>query len=433
MNKNITNDLINKFRKKYNNKDNKKIESQIKNNSLYKALMDLQIVEVNKKKFTIELPSVKRENQGESFRCWIYAGINFLKYDISRKLNCDINSINLSYNYISFFDKLEKFNSIYETIIEENNPDLDSIFKVGITEWGYWSYFVEIIEKYGIMPYDIMPETVNSLNSKLLLSILNEKLKKDIFCILKYKKSKNTDELMILKEEMLFEVYSILSKIIGEPKLRFNYIYRDNKGDVKKITNISPIQFKNKILELNLRDYISVASFDTKDKKYYRKYENHYFQNIYKSSYPSYINVPINELKELAIKQLKDNIPVRFSSEIRKDIDLENGIMDCRLYQYNKFFQIISLTRKELLESKESSATHAMIFTGVNLENEIPTHWKVEDTRNVCENYNGSYVMNDNFFDKYVYAVYINKKYLNQKQREACDSSPIMVKIDDPF
>ena len=31
------------------------------------------------------------------------------------------------------------------------------------------------------------------------------------------------------------------------------------------------------------------------------------------------------------------------------------------------------------------------------------------------------------------YAVYINKKYLNQKQREAYDSSPIMVKIDDPF
>lgn len=433
MNSEITQELIKKFSSLYNTENNKELEKNITKNGLQKTLINKAVIEENKREFNIELPIIKREDQKESSRCWIYAGINFLKYDISKKLKCNINQIELSYNYISFFDKLEKFNSIYEIVIDEEDVDTSNIFKIGITEAGYWIYFVEIIEKYGLVPLCTMPENINSYNSDMLLKILNEKLKKDIFELLQKKKCYNKEKMMELKENKLFEVYNILAKTIGEPKFNFEYSYTNNNGEKIVLENITPNQFKEKITTNNLRDYISVASFDMENKQYYKKYENKFYQDIYRLTYPTYINIPINELKELTIKQLKDGMAVRFSSEIRKDIDNENGIMDCRIYNYNKISPSERLSKKELLESKESFAAHAMSFSGVHIENNKPVRWKVEDTRNTTRNYKGSYVMNDNFFDKYVYAVYIHKKYLNTKQIEAYNSDAIQVDIDDVF
>lgn len=433
MNSEITQELIKKFSSLYNTENNKELEKNITKNGLQKTLINKAVIEENKREFNIELPIIKKEEQKESSRCWIYAGINFLKYDISKKLKCNINQIELSYNYISFFDKLEKFNSIYEIVIDEEDVDISNIFKIGITETGYWIYFIEIIEKYGLVPLCTMPENINSYNSDMLLKILNEKLKKDIFELLKKKKCYNKEKMMELKENKLFEVYNILAKTIGEPKFNFDYSYTNNNGEKIVLENITPNQFKEKITTNNLRDYISVASFDMENKQYYKKYENKFYQNIYRLTYPTYINIPVNELKELTIKQLKDGIAVRFSSEIRKDIDNENGIMDCRIYNYNKVLPNQRLSKKELLESKESFAAHAMVFSGVHIENNKPVRWKVEDTRSTSRNYKGSYVMNDNFFDNYVYAVYIHKKYLNTKQIEAYNSDAIQVDIDDVF
>lgn len=433
MHSEITQELIKKFSSLYNTENNKELEKNITKNGLQKTLINKAVIQENKREFNIELPIIKREDQKESSRCWIYAGINFLKYDISKKLKCNINQIELSYNYISFFDKLEKFNSIYEIVIDEEDVDTSNIFKIGITEAGYWIYFVEIIEKYGLVPLCTMPENINSYNSDMLLKILNEKLKKDIFELLQKKKCYNKEKMMELKENKLFEVYNILAKTIGEPKFNFEYSYTNNNGEKIVLENITPNQFKEKITTNNLRDYISVASFDMENKQYYKKYENKFYQDIYRLTYPTYINIPINELKELTIKQLKDGMAVRFSSEIRKDIDNENGIMDCRIYNYNKISPSERLSKKELLESKESFAAHAMSFSGVHIENNKPVRWKVEDTRNTTRNYKGSYVMNDNFFDKYVYAVYIHKKYLNTKQIEAYNSDAIQVDIDDVF
>ena len=429
----ISLELIKKFNSLYNTKENREDEKHIIEEGIYDYIIDRNVIKENKREFSIELPQLKRENQQESSRCWIYAGINFLKYDVFNKLNCNINDIDFSCNYISFFDKLEKCNSIYEAVINNGKTSLTDIFKIGITEWGYWIYFVEIIEKYGLVPLNTMPENKNSYNSDFLLNILNEKVKKDVYDLLKKRESCTTEEIKKYKEIKLFEIYNILSKTLGEPKYCFNYSYINKHGEKIRFENVTPIEFKNKITTNNLRDYVAVASFEMENKDYYKKYEKRFYQDIYERTYPTYINVPKNELKELTIKQLKDGMAVRFSSEIRKDIDNKNGIMDCRIFNYNKLQINDRLSTKELLESKESFAAHAMIFTGVNIKNDKPNRWKVEDTRNTSRNYEGSYVMNDNFFDKYVYAVYINKKYLTDNQIKAYKSNSIPVDIDDVF
>ena len=184
MNNQINIEQIKQFSTKYNsNKSNKTIEKAITKNGLEKACIKREIVLENQPIFNIELPETKRYNQKDNHKCWIYAGINVIKYDIAKNLNIDIMNLELSDNYIAFFDKLEKCNYAYETILNSKNTSLEylnkeNVIKYCATEAGYWPMFVAIVEKYGIVPKKIMPDVVESMNYQKLEIVLSEKLKK---------------------------------------------------------------------------------------------------------------------------------------------------------------------------------------------------------------------------------------------------------------
>ena len=130
MNKQITLDLIKKFSKKYNNNSlNKIIENAITKNGLEKSCIDNNIIIENQPIFNIELPEGKRYDQKDNYRCWIYAGLNFIKYNIAQNLKINLKNFALSNNYIAFFDKLEKSNNTYENIINLKNTNWDYINK----------------------------------------------------------------------------------------------------------------------------------------------------------------------------------------------------------------------------------------------------------------------------------------------------------------
>ncbi len=130
MNKQITLEQINEFSKEYNNeKTNKIIENSITKNGLENTCIDRNVIIENQPIFNIELPESKRYDQKDSYKCWVYAGINVIKHNIAENLNIDIMNLELSNSYIAFFDKLEKSNNAYENIIELKNIDLDYLHK----------------------------------------------------------------------------------------------------------------------------------------------------------------------------------------------------------------------------------------------------------------------------------------------------------------
>ncbi len=69
---------------------------------------------------------------------------------------------------------------------------------------------------------------------------------------------------------------------------------------------------------------------------------------------------------------------------------------------------------------------HWMTITGVQIEEGVPQRWKVEDSYGDKEKINGYYIINDNYFDKYVFTVIINKKYLSKKQLELYNQKGII-------
>lgn len=440
MSKQISLEQISRFNKDYNNdKTNKIIENSITKNGLENTCIDRQIIMENSPIFNIELPETKRYDQKDSYKCWIYAGINVIKHNIAENLNIDIMNLELSNNYIAFFDKLEKSNNAYENIIGLENTDLDYIHKEKIVEFcvsegGYWEWFVAIINKYGIVPIHFMPDSVESTNYEKVTGIFTEKVKKDISYLLKLKNNnENIGKLREIKERFLQENYNLLSKILGEPKFNFNYEYKDKNHNYVIYKNMTPIDFKNKFLTLDLSDFVSIGNLPMYNKQYYRMYSKKYLGNVYQNSYAQFLNLPIEDLKDLTIKQLNDGIPVWMGAHIMKFRDKKSGILDVRLYNYKDTLDFKPLTKEEALDLHDMEMHHAMTFCGVHLVDNKPIRWKIEDSYGDKEKINGYYIMNDNFFNEFVLNVIIDRKYLSKEQIKFLEQNPVDIEIGEPF
>ena len=440
MDKQISIEQISKFSEEYNkNRNNKIIENAITKNGLENACIDRQVIIENVPIFNVELPESTRYDQKDSYKCWIYAGINVIKHNIAQNLNIDIMKLELSNNFIAFFDKLEKSNNAYENIIELENTDLDYIHKEKIVEYcvsegGYWQWFVSIINKYGIVPMSFMPDVVESTNYEKVSDIFTEKVKKDISYLLKLKnENESIERLRSDKERFLQENYNLLSKILGEPNFKFDYEYKDKNNKYIRYKDMTPIEFKNKFLTLDLNNFLSIGNLPMYNKEYYKIYSKKYLGNIYKDSYATFLNLPIEDLKDLAIKQLKDGIPVWMGAHIMKFRDKKSGILDIRLYDYRDTLNFNPLSKKEALDLHDIEMHHAMTFCGVHLLENKPVKWKIEDSYGNKEKVNGYYIMNDNFFNEFVLSVVIDKKYLTEEQLKLLEQEPIEFDVGEPF
>lgn len=440
MNEHITLQQIKNFSKKYNlDKTNKMIENAITKNGMENACINRNVIIENQPVFNIELPESKRYHQKDSWRCWIYGGLNLIKHNIAQNLNIDIMKLELSNNHIAFFDKLEKSNNAYENIIKLENTDFDYLYKEKIVEYcvsegGYWEWFAAIINKYGILPYSYSPNAVESSDYSKIEYLYTEKVKKDILKLINLKKQNvDLETLEKTKEEFLQENYILLSKILGEPTLEFDYEYRDKNGEYKRYEKLTPIEFKNKFLTLELNNYVTIGNMPMYNKEYCKMYSKKYKQSVYGSSQVRYLNLPIEDLKKLAIKQLKDGIPVYMGAHIRKFRDMKSGILDTRLYNYEETLGLNKLSKSEALSLYDISMHHVMVFTGVNLIDNKPQRWKIEDSYGDQEKVNGYYIMNDNFFDEFVLSVIVDKKYLSNEQLEMLNQKPIEFDVEEPF
>lgn len=162
---------------------------------------------------------------------------------------------------------------------------------------GYWQYFVAIINKYGIVPSSIMPEVIESQDYSKLEAIFLEKVKKDTITLLKLKENNESiEKIRQIKNVFLQENYSILAKVLGEPKINFNYEYIDKNNKNVVLQNITPIDFRNKFLTLELDDFVSIGNFPTYNKEYYKLYLKKYRGNIYQTSRVGFLNLPIEDI-----------------------------------------------------------------------------------------------------------------------------------------
>lgn len=411
----------------------------VMNNGLLISAKNAEAYRTTTHNFSVNLKQGEITNQKASGRCWMFAALNTMRYQVMQKLN--LETFELSQNYTLFFDKLEKANYFLESILKTLEEPTSSrliahLLMAPLNDGGQWDMFTSLIEKYGIVPKEAMPETISSSKTGEMCNVLTEKLREDA-CALRrmHQEGKGEEELRSAKDQMMKTVYNALCICLGVPPKTVDLEVRDKDDHFIRDLGLTPQEFYQKYVGLNLKDYISVINAPTVGKPYYHSYSVKFLGNVVEGNAVRYVNLPIEELKKAAIAQLQDGEPVWFGCDVGKRSEREQGLMDLNLYHTEQLLNTeFTMTKAERLDYGQSLMTHAMVFQGVNLdENGKPNRWRVENSWGKEPGKDGYYVMTDEWFDEYLYQIVVNKKYLPQAALDAYHSAPIMLEPWDPM
>ena len=384
--------------------------------------------------FSIDIPTMSVSDQKQSGRCWIFAGLNVLREIIGKKYN--IESFEFSQSYVAFFDKLEKVNFALEKLIELRNKDSDDrvliwLLDNGIADGGQWDMLVNVIEKYGLVSKNAMLETFTSSCTREVNYLINAIIRKFNEQVRRVKSVKDARE---LKEETMVNVYNLLCSCYGVPPTKFNFEYVDKNKEYHIEKDITPIEFYKNYVGDTLKDYVSIINAPTKDKPFNKCYTVDYLGNVVEGKDIKYLNLSLNDFKELVIKQLSDKEVVWFGSDCSRYGDRGKGIWDDKLFLFNESFGIdFDLTKESSLVNRHSAMNHAMVLTGVNLIDNKPTKWKIENSWGDRVANRGYYICSDSWFDRFVYQAVVNKKYLTKEQKEALKGKVTHLNPWDPM
>lgn len=369
--------------------------------------------------FSIDIPTMEAVAQGYSGRCWIVAGLNFLREHIVKRLRenfLQIDNFQLSLGYLCFWDKLEKANCFLEKAIQYRNDPYDkrevySWFQYAVTDGGFWMNFKELVKKYGIVPAEIMPETFQSSNTEEMNNRLNNYLRKTSAEIRNAaSEGEDVEAIAKIKEQALERIFTFLCRCYGCPPDTFFYSFEDGKQ--KK--QYTPESFYNDMVGEILDQFVNVISLP------YEKLpfgENCVLTDVFQvigGQEEQFLNLPLFELKEKCIEQLKDGIPVVCVADDDKMCVEELQLWDNSSFDYLGVTGLdFEMSRKDYFQLKAGIATHSMLITGVHLgENGKPERWKIENSYGTDGVHKGYYACSDLWFEKYVLSAVISKKYI---------------------
>ncbi|MFL3013674.1 MAG: C1 family peptidase [Candidatus Neomarinimicrobiota bacterium] len=364
---------------------------------------------------------MKITNQKSSGRCWGFAGLNLFRVYLGRKYN--IRNFEFSQTYFMFWDKLEKSNFFLNSIIKTAGSPWDSrimmhLLDNPIQDGGQWDMWVNLINKYGVVPKSEMPETYQSSRSMRMNRMITRKLREFAKELrLSIKNEINEKDLYDQKNDMLSTVYKMLVIHLGDPPKKFTWQIRDKKKKFLRYENLTPQTFFKDHVDLELNDLVCLINCPMSDKEYKKVYSVEFLGNVSEGQPIRYLNTKIEILKNAAVESIKNDDPVWFGCDVGKYLHRSHGIMDINLFDFNLFYGTdFALDKASRLEYGESKMTHAMLFTGVDLDaNGLPKKWRVENSWGDRNGEKGFYIMSDKWFDEFLYEVVVDKKYLEDE------------------
>lgn len=398
-------------------------------------------VAANALQFDVEVKQGERTNQERSGRCWMFASLNTMRYRTIKKFN--LKTFELSQAYPLFFDKLEKSNWFLESVLDTLEEPLDGrlmahLLADPIGDGGQWDMFKSLVRKYGVVPKEAMPETACSRNTHDMDACLTRYLRGAAKRLRETADAEaTTNDLLAMKKEMMGDVWHLLVTCLGEPPARFGVRLRDKDDKVVLSGEFTPQEFFGRAVDMELDDFVSLISAPTADKPYYRSFTVSRLGNVWEDGTVRHLNLPIDELKRVAIAQLKDDLPVWFGCDVDQSYLRDEGIMDTAAIDVDALmgFPVSgALDRAERLDFGESLMTHAMVLEGVRMDAEgRPAMWKVENSWGKDHGRDGFDTLSDAWFDEYVYQVVVDRKYLTEDERAAYEATPVELAPWDPM
>lgn len=376
-------------------------------------------------------------DQKSSGRCWLFTALNTMRPKVIQKY--DLKKFEFSENYLFFWDQLEKANLFLEAIISTRKKAIDDrkvewLFSNAIGDGGVWSMMPDLVEKYGMVPAEVMPESYNSDNTSMMRRLLKRKLREDGIQLRKLSDGgKKLSSLRKEKTKMLADIYRILMVSLGEPPKTFSWRYENSKGELSPLKEYTPLSFYKDFVAEDLSDYVMLMNDPSK--AYYKLYEIEYDRNRIDGQNWRFVNLPVADLKSAARKSILDDEAMYFSCDVGKQLNKEKGILALNQYDYGTLFGVsFAMNKKERILTRESGSSHGMALVGVDTSADgRTTKWLLENSWGEKSGFHGYLVMTDEWFDEYMFRLVIRKKYLDSKVLKVLKQKPIMLPPWDPM
>ena len=373
--------------------------------------------------FSHKVSSKGITNQKSSGRCWLFTGLNIFRAKMIARY--DLPSLEFSQNYNFFWDQLEKANLFLQGVLDTYEKPMDDkmvqfLFKNPVSDGGQFTGVVDIIGKYGLVPKEVMPETYNSENTSQMSSFIKLKLREQGLRLRELAaKGVKEAELEKNKTEMLGTIYRMLVYTLGEPVTSFQWAPRDAEGKpVGEMKTYTPQSFYKEFINEDLEnDYVMVMNDPSRP--FWKVYEIDFDRHAYDGHNWLYVNLPVDEIKQMAIASIKDSTMMYFSCDVNQSLDKERGLLDLKNYDYGSLFgTTFGMDKKQRIQTLASGSTHAMTLMAVDLDSAGKGHL----------------IMTDEWFNEYMFRLAVNKKYVPAKVLDLMKKEkPIRLPAWDPM
>ncbi|KAI1172854.1 peptidase C1-like family protein [Nemania sp. FL0916] len=411
--------------------------------------------------FSVRIPfeGAPITNQRSSGRCWLFASTNVFRVALMQKYGLD--SFELSQAYLFFWDKLEKANYFLENIIETASEDLDGrlvqrLLADPASDGGQWDMVVNLVEKYGLVPQVLYPDSWNAMTSSTIDYVVVGKLREYALVlrnIVKHKQG-STRAAAILKatkERMMREIHAILTLSLGPPPANndvFEWDFLDKDGKAHTVHK-TPLQFARDITTTvpgssyrisndAIKGMVSLVHDPRHEPLSLMTVDR--LGNVVGGRGITYINVDMGVLKQACIRMLQAGVPVFFGSDVGKFSDRLAGILDVDLIDYRLGFNVDmyaagAMDKAGRLKVGESAMTHAMVLTAVHIDEKTGqcVRWRVQNSWGTTSGDKGWFVMSDGWMDQFVYQAVVDPRLLSKEVNDVLKKQPIVLPLWDPM
>jgi len=412
----------------------RRMQNAVTQTSIDDIALDRQIVTQTDHAVSHLLDDWKVTNQKNSGRCWAFAGLNLLRVGAAKQLN--LKDFEFSQNHVMFWDKLERANYFLEAIIETSDREADDrtvscLLDTVVDDGGQWNMFAAIVDKHGLVPKSVMPETESSSSTARLNTALRSVLREGAKTLRPIDDEEQARE---RKRDILAVAHRILSIHLGTPPDRFFWQWTDKDRDFHRDGELTPVEFAEKYVTIPFGDYVCLVDDPRPSSPRGATLTVDYLGNVVEAPLVTYLNVDVDTMKELAAKAIVGGEPVWFGCDVGPMMRRDLGIWDAKLYDLEGVYDTpFALDKADRLVYRESMMTHAMLFTGVDLVDDVPRRWRVENSWGDEMGTDGFFTMNDNWFDEYVFEVAVRRDQLSPELQAALDQPPIVLPAWDPM